>query len=450
MKSTRRGFLVGCSAAIAAMAGARINQVVFGSPEDTINEDVLVIVFLRGGCDALNLIPPIGGADRGFYETARPELKVPISGEGRALNLNDQFGLHPGAGALYDIFQDKKLAIVTAAGLQEDTRSHFDAMSYMELGTPGSKASSTGWLTRHFQTATNLPTEILMPAIAMGNLQPTSLRGYTKTTAMSSTSNFNLNIGPWRWRDESQEALRQLYNTGSSSLHLAGQETLDFVDVFEANDNGDYVPANGVVYPNTSFGRRLETVAQMIKMNVGLRVANVDLGGWDTHDRQGDGSTGYFNTRVSEFSDGLAAFYSDLSGCGGTNYAQKTTIVVMSEFGRRLRENADGGTDHGHGGMMMVMGGNVNGGMYGNWPGLENSELYDGADVEVTTDYRQVVSEILIRRLNNSNLDTIFPGYTDYSPMNIVNGFASSSPPPSGTHHAYLPFITEQTSCVSS
>ena len=336
MKITRRGFLVGCSSAIAAMAGARINQVVFGSPEGSFNEDILVLVFLRGGCDVLNLMPPIAGADRGYYETARPELKVPTAGEGSALNLNGQFGLHPGAGALYDIYQDQKLAIVTATGLQEDTRSHFDAMSYMELGTPGSKSSTTGWLTRHFQTATNLPTEMLMPALAVGNLQPTSLRGYTETTAMSSTSNFNLNNGPWRWRDENKAALQQLYNTDSSSLHLAGQETINFVDVFEQNSTGNYVPANGAVYPDTSFGDRLQTVAQMIKMNIGMRVANVDLGGWDTHDRQGDGSTGYFNTRVTELSDGLAAFYADLAGCGGTNYANKTTVVVMSEFGRRL------------------------------------------------------------------------------------------------------------------
>lgn len=448
MKSTRRGFLVGCSSAIAAMAGARINQVVFGSPEEAVNNDILVLVFLRGGCDALNLLPPIGGADRGYYETARPELKVPVIGEGRALNLNNQLGLHPGAGGLYDIFQDKKLAIVAAAGLKEDTRSHFDAMSYMELGTPGSKSSTTGWLTRHFQTATNLPTDILMPALAVGNLQPTSLRGYTKTTAVSSTNNFNLNNGPWRWRTENQDALHQLYNSGASSLHQAGQETLDFVDVFEANNSGDYVPANGAVYPNTDFGRRLQTVAQMIKMNIGLRVANVDLGGWDTHDRQGDGSTGYFNTRVTEFSDALAAFYADLSGCSGTNYANRTSVVVMSEFGRRLRENADGGTDHGHGGMMMVMGGNVNGGVYGDWPGLENSQLYDGADLEVTTDYRRVLSEILIRRLNNTNVDTIFPGYTGYTPMNIVRGATTATTPPAGPYRAYLPIVANQEGCT--
>lgn len=447
MKSTRRGFLVGCSAAIAAMAGARINQVVFGNAEESINEDILIIIFLRGGCDALNLIPPIGGADRGFYETARPELKVPVSGEGQALNLNNQFGLHPGAGSLYDIFQDQKLAIVTAAGLHADTRSHFDAMSYMELGTPGSKASATGWLTRHFQTATNLPPEILMPALAVGNLQPTSLRGYTQTTSMSSASHFNLDIGPWRWQDESQDALRQLYNTGSSSLHLAGQETLDFVDVFEANNTGDYVPANGAVYPDTDFGRRLQTVAQMIKMNIGLRVANVDLGGWDTHDRQGDGSTGYFNTRVTEFSDSLAAFYADLSGCGGINYVNKATVVVMSEFGRRLRENADGGTDHGHGGMIMVMGGNVNGGVYGDWPGLKNSQLYDGKDVDVTTDYRRVVSEILMKRLNNPHIDTIFPGYTGYSPLDIVRGAPVAPPPPVGPYFSFLPIVADQESC---
>ena len=444
MKISRRGFLVGCSSAIAAMAGARINQVVFSGSETNPNEDILVLVFLRGGCDVLNLLPPIGGADRGYYEAARPQLRVPIAGEGSALNLNDQFGLHPGAGALYDIFQDQKLAIVMATGLQEDTRSHFDAMSYMELGTPGSKSSTTGWLTRHFQTASNLPTEMLMPALAVGNLQPTSLRGFTETTAMSSTGNFNLNNGPWAWRDENKTALQQLYNTGSSSLHLAGQETINFVDVFEQHNTGDYIPSNGAVYPDTSFGDRLQTVAQMIKMNIGLRVANVDLGGWDTHDNQGNGSTGYFNTRVSELSDGLSAFYTDLSGCSGINYASKTTVVVMSEFGRRLRENNDRGTDHGHGSMMMVMGGNVNGGIYGDWPGLENSQLYDNADLEVTTDYRQVLSEVLIKRLGNPNIDTIFPNFNEYSEMNIVKGGSVAPPPPAGPYRTFLPIIAKE------
>lgn len=444
LKLSRRGFLMGCSATIAAMAGARINQVVFGNPEGTLNEDILIIVFLRGGCDALNLIPPIGGADRGYYETARPYLKVPVSGQGAALQLgNSAFGLHPAAGALHNLFQDQKLAIVQAAGLQEDTRSHFDAMSYMELGTPGDNSTNSGWLTRHFQTSAIMPTDILVPALAVGSLQPTVLRGYDQTTAVSSTANFNLNLGPYQWRDAHKAALSQLYNGGTSSLHAAGQETLNFVDYFEDVDS-DYVPSNGVVYPDTSFGDRLQTIAQMIKLNVGLRVANVDLGGWDTHDRQGDGAEGYFNDHIRELSDGLAALYADLNGCGGTNYGKRLTAVVMSEFGRRLRENDDHGTDHGHGGMMMVMGDNVNGGIYGNWPGLHTDQLYDNADLNVTTDYRQVISEILVRRLSNPNLDVIFPDYNGYTPLGVVKEQQVASPPPAaGPHTIYLPVISK-------
>jgi uncharacterized protein (DUF1501 family) len=403
------------------MAGARLNSVTFGSAEDEPNQEILVSIFLRGGIDVLSLIPPIAGPDRGHYEDARTDLQIPVSGLDAALPLDSQFGLHPAAAGLHTFYQANKLALVLAVGMNEDTRSHFDAMTYMELGTPGSKTIGTGWITRHMQSAANLPEEILMPSLAIGSTQPTSMLGNHDAIAMSSPGNFNLNTGPWAWRNAQRHALRQMYG-GSTSLHQAGIQALNAVDIIETNDTDNYTPANGAVYPDGSFGDHLQVVAQMIKLQLGLRTATIDLGGWDTHENQAYGVAGYFYNQVQLLSDGLAAFYTDLDGAGSANYTQRLIVVLMTEFGRRFRENDDRGTDHGHGSAMMVLGGKVNGGIYGEWPGLHNNALYDGADLEVMTDYRRVLSEILIRRLANPQLGTVFPGYTDYSPLGIVQG----------------------------
>ncbi len=419
---TRREFLVGCSAAIAALAGSRLNQTVFGSPLDEPNQEIIVNVFLRGGCDALSLIPPIAGNDRGYYEAARPQLKIGSSGVGAAIPLNSQFGIHPAAAALHELFQENKLAIVQAVGLHEDTRSHFDAMEFIENGTPGDKGTNTGWITRHLLSAGDLPGDPLLPSVALGSYQPTSLLGNLDTIVTSSLSRFNLTAGHWLWRDAQRFSLRKLYE-GSSLVQESGLAALNSVDIIESQDFNNYVPANGAVYPEGSFGDHLKSIAQMIKLQLGLRVVTVDLGGWDTHNGQGVGSEGYFATLVQQLAEGLAAFYADLD----TQYTNRLTVAVMSEFGRRLRQNADYGTDHGHGGVMLVLGGKVNGGLHGQWPGLNNAQLYDGADLAVTTDYRQVLSEILIRRLGNPNLGVIFPGYTSYSPLGIVQG--SDIPP---------------------
>ena len=430
-KFSRRGFITGCSATVAAFAGTNFNTLAFGDPGDP-NQEILISVFLRGGIDGLNVVFPIAGADRGFYEAARPNLQVPLVGTNSALTLNSQFGLHPAADSwpsgtdtppatLFDLYQDGKLSLVLAAGMHEDNRSHFDSMAFMELGTPGTLSTSTGWLTRHLQSADCLPPDITMPALSVGNLQQTSLQGSVEAVNMTSPDSFSLNVGPSQWRNAQRVALRNLFGA-SSWLHQAGTETLNAVDLIELNSDDDYTPANGAVYPSGTFGSHLQTIARMIKLNIGLRVATIDFGGWDTHNGQGDDGGGYFYNRFEELCRGLAALYTDLDGVGAENYTQRTTFTVMSEFGRRLRENADRGSDHGHGNIMMVLSGNATGGLHGAWPGLSNEELYQGADLEVTTDYRRVLSEILIRRLENRNLGEVFPGYTDYSPLGVVNG----------------------------
>jgi uncharacterized protein (DUF1501 family) len=412
-KLSRRKFLQGCSAAIAALAGSRISQVAFAAPgaQSLAAQHHLVVIFLRGGWDALNIFPVLDGPDRGFYEAARPSLKIPAS----ALKpLNDTLGMHPAMAPLFELYQEGKLAVVQACGLQHDTRSHFDAMEFMELGTPGSKSSTSGWLTRALQTDQYLNPQALMPVLASGG-QPTAVLGQNNTVAMQSASDFSL----WSsgdFRPAQKDVLRRMY-AGDDWLQVSGTRLLNALDVMENAGVSEYVPANGAQYPGDYFSTSLQTVAQVAKLDLGLRVSTVDLGGWDTHEYQGDGAQGYFGDLLGQLAGGLSAFYTDLG-----ERAQNTTVVVMSEFGRRLVQNASYGTDHGHGSAMLVLGGNVNGGqVYGSWPGLSNEQLYDRADLAVTTDYRQVLSEIVSTQLGNNNIESYFPGYSaNYQPLGIV------------------------------
>lgn len=419
-KTTRRNFIMGCSAAVAAMSGSRFGHVAFG--QAGAGEEVLVVVFLRGGIDALNLVMPIDGADRGFYETARPDIAVPTTGANAALSLNAQFGLHPAAAPIYDLYQDGKLSVVLASGLGEANRSHFDSMRFMEQGVVGSTPISSGWLTRHLQTSSGMPGDIVIPSMALGNLQQQSLLGSNETINLASAGSFALNTGPSQWRAPQRLALRRLLQNDSTWMHTTSEQALDALDVIELNVDDDYMPANGAAYPNTTFGRQLETIAQVVKLDLGLRVVTIDLGGWDTHNGQGDDGGGYFAGQVQQLMEGLKALYVDLDGAGAANHTQRLNVAVMSEFGRRLRQNADRGSDHGHGGHMLVLSGNALGGIHGTWPGLANAQLFDGADLAVTTDYRRVLTELLIRRMGNPFVGEIFPGYMNYKPLGIVQG----------------------------
>jgi len=418
---TRRGFVAGCSAGLAALTASRLSLAGFDGSGNGDHE-VLVVVFLRGGADGLSIVAPADGPDRGFYEAARPELALPASGDDALLPLDRGFGLHPAAAALHPLYQDGRLAVVHAAGMHADTRSHFDAQELMELGTPSSRSTSTGWITRHLQSAPGMPAEILMPALAVSDAQPTALLGSRETVAMDDPDSFDIATGGWRWMDVQRLALRRIYRSGSDRIRAAGRQAMDAMDLVEAYADEDIEPANGAEYPNTSFGRQMRLVAQIVKLRIGLRAATVDLGGWDTHENQLYGAGGYFATQVENLAKGLAALYTDLDGAGEASLNRRLTVVVQSEFGRRVRENGNRGTDHGHGQLMLILGGEVIGGVHGDWPGLAPEELYDGADLAVATDYRRVLSEILIRRTANPKLSTVFPGYSGYEPLGIVRG----------------------------
>ncbi len=419
-KTSRRSFMVGCSSAIAALAGSRLGFAYFGNPLDS-NHNILIYVFLRGGMDGLSFLPPIGGPDRSIYQAARPVLQIPGSGDDSSIDLDGQFGLHPSAVSLFPLFEEGKLALIQAAGLKVDTRSHFDAMDFIESGTPGQK-SSEGWLTRHLRSSPSLPSEILAPSIAMGSLKPRSLRGSIESMVMDGTRGFDLDIGGYRWKSARRVALRNLYEGGSSARHTAGLQALNAVDIIETYVTKDYTPTPGVEYPRSSFSTQLQALAQIIKLDVGLSIATIDLGGWDTHADQGNRVNQHFGRLVSTLSEALTAFYQDLNDSQSSPLINRVTVVVQSEFGRRLRENDNRGSDHGHGNVMLVMGGEVYGGIHGSWPGLHTDQLYDGVDLDVTTDYRQILGEILIRRLQNNRLGTVFPGLQEYTPLGIVQG----------------------------
>jgi uncharacterized protein (DUF1501 family) len=384
------------------MAGARLTNVAFAQQDSP--SDTLVVVFLRGGWDALNVIPPIGGDDRGFYENARPDIKI-----SNLLQLNDQFGMHPALEPLHGLYQDGKMAVVHAVGLNYDTRSHFDAQEFIELGTPGSKSTTSGWITRHLQ---NNSVSSILPALSTSGA-PSSLLNFVPTVNLNDPGDFS------QWDNglvaSQQTALRQMYS-GDTLLHRAGLRTLESISIVSPLVEQEYEPSNGASYNDDELSLQLKTVARMIKLDAGLRVATVDYGGWDTHEYETDGDGGYIADLLGNLASGLSNFYLDLD----SGYADRVSVVVISEFGRRLVQNEAYGTDHGHGSVMFTLGGGVNGGqVYGAWPGLHNDQLYDHADLAITTDYRQVMSELLTRRLGNTDIGKVFPGYAPSSELGI-------------------------------
>ena len=420
--TTRRGFMMGCSAAIASLAGARFTSLVFADPGPEPWRDTLVVLFLRGGIDGLNVVMPTGGPDRAHYETARPQLKVPVTGTNAALPLGvlgaSQFGLHPGAAPLHDLYLDRRVAFIHACGIAVPSRSHFDNQNEMEMGISGGSSPGTGWLTRHFQTAPNQPSGLVLPKLAVSSTIQSSWLSDLETVAMTNPDDFELNTGPSEWRDEQKIALRRLLDNpvyAGDFLHTTGQSALDATTLVENLPilNGTYEPANGAVYPSGSYGDALKLVARLVRGEVGLKAATIDLGGWDTHNGQGAAGSGtYFHDKLNELGSGLLALYTDLDSAPPENFTSRLTVVVMSEFGRRLRENADNGTDHGHGNLVIAMGKGIKGGLYGQWPGLATEQLYDQADLAITTDYRRVLSEILIQRMANPFVGQVFPGFS--------------------------------------
>lgn len=375
------------------------------------SRDVLVTIFQRGGMDGLNVVVPY--AEGALYYDRRPTIAIPApdGSDYAAVDLDGYFGLHPALRPLKDVYDAGQLAVIHAAGSPDPTRSHFDAMEYMERGTPGDRMTSAGWINRHLELTAG-QNESPFRAIGMGAMLPSSLRGPVSALALQSIADFHL-----YGRDYQLAALHQtlasLYAVEAPTDMLGRQaadvfRTMDLLGQLNVND---YIPANSAEYPESDFGMGLKQIAYLIKSDVGLEVACLDIGGWDTHESQG-GVEGDMAAMLDDFGRGMAAFYADLR-----DYMGGITVVTMSEFGRRVQENASEGTDHGHGNCMFVMGGGAASGVYARWNGLSEEALDEG-DLAVTTDYRDVLAEILTKRLANPAVDRIFPGYTP-NPLNI-------------------------------
>lgn len=378
--------------------------------------DVLLCVFLRGAADALNMIVPHG--EESYYRQ-RPTLAIPrpdavqVKGSTRTLDLDGFFGLHPAMAPLLELWQAEQLAVIHAVGSQDESRSHFKAMELMERGVDEKTGPTTGWLGRHlgtWDTSNNSP----LRAVSMGELVAHSLRGPIPATALRSITDFHLGGDPKAIVDM-QSALAMLYGTGDP-LDPYAMEAMQTLEAVGAIDPNNYQPSGGAVYPDDEFGMGLRQVAMLMKAEVGLEVACLDIGGWDTHIAQGS-SEGLMALLLKSLAEGLNAFYLDLA-----QQSNRLTVIVMSEFGRRVKENGGLGTDHGHGGAMLVLGGNIAGSkVHGDWPGLARDQLVGPGDLAVTTDYRHILAEIIFKRLNNPNLAEIFP---DFAPsfLDVVRG----------------------------
>ncbi len=404
MSITRRIFLRNSALAVVGTAAVPsfLTRAAYGAVEPGTRSKRLVVIFQRGAADGLNIVVPHG--EQAYY-AMRPTINIPRKD---VLDLDGFFGLHPSLASLQPIWNQRHLAIVHAAGSPDPSRSHFDAQDFMESGTPGLKATPDGWLNRALHSLPPARDESAFRAIALGPALPRILTGAERAVAVNNINDFgvggrNPNAAPVA------NTFEAMYDHSVDSvLHGTGQETFDAVKMLKAADPAKYKPAPGADYPRGRFGESLRQLAQLIKANLGVQVAFADIGGWDHHVNEGS-TQGQIANVLREFSQSLSAFWTDLG-----DLAEDTVVVTMSEFGRTARENGNRGTDHGHANVMFVMGGPVKGGkVYGQWPGLEQSQLYEGRDLAVTTDFRRVLGEAVAKHLGNSRLEQVFPGFEE-------------------------------------
>jgi uncharacterized protein (DUF1501 family) len=403
---TRRIFVRNAGLAIVGTAAVPgfLTRAAFGAYDSGIPNKRLVVIFQRGAADGLNIVVPHGQPQ---YYAMRPNINIPRKS---VLDLDGFFGLHPSMSAFQPLWQQKHLAIVHAAGSPDVTRSHFDAQDFMETGTPGVKSTEDGWLNRTLRGLPPPAQKSPFRAIALGPSLPRIMSGVEPAVAMNNINDFSVG-GRSAKPSPAANAFEAMYDHSSDAvLHGTGAETFDAVKMLKTADPGKYTPAPGANYPKGHFGDSLRQLAQLIKANLGVQVAFADIGGWDHHVNEG-AAEGQLANVLGDFSQSIAAFWTDLGDLG-----EDTVVVTMSEFGRTARENGNRGTDHGHANVMFVLGGQVKGGkVYGRWPGLDQSQLYEGRDLALTTDFRQVIGEAVTRHLGNKNLTNVFPGYVSPS-----------------------------------
>jgi uncharacterized protein (DUF1501 family) len=381
------GFAPGLVARTAAAGGTR--------------RKVFVAIFQRGAADGLNIVVPFGERD---YYAARPTIAIGQPGGGRdgaALDLDGFFGLHPRLAPLQPLWQNRSLAIVHACGSHDTTRSHFDAQDYMESGTPGVKSTTDGWLNRVLK-AERRDAATPFRAVALASALPRMLQGTAPALAMTDVGRFGLRGGA-----TAQASFEAEYAAAADRvLQRTGQDAFDAMRQLDLASPSRYAPENGAVYPRSPYGQALKQIAQLVKADVGLEVAFTESSQWDHHANEG-AANGQLGNRLDDFAQGIAALATDLG-----SRMQDVVLLTMSEFGRAVAENGNHGTDHGHANAMFVVGGPVKGGkVYGRWPGLAVAQRHEGRDLAVTTDFRDVFAEIVVRHLGVKDVPAVFPGY---------------------------------------
>ena len=423
---TRRIFLRGSAIAMAGMGEAPMWLARAAATEGN-KRKTLVAIFMRGAADGLNIVVPFGDVR---YRELRPNLglQAPRKGDDNegigpftgVIDLDGRFGLNAALRPLKALWDKKQLAIVEATGSPDPSRSHFDAQDYMESGTPGK--TGNGWLNRALGDAG--PDSSPLRAVALSNRIPRTLRGEHEAVALGNTQEFNIS-------DQDRLAiLKNMYSlTPDAPLRRVGKDAFDAMKMLQSMDKQSpknpeepaaIVPGAGGPGRNNrptyaaggQLGKNLQQLARLIKSDAGVEAAFAEVDGWDHHQNENGQLTGLLN----QFSNAIAAFCEDLG-----DRMEDVVIVTMSEFGRTVEENGNGGTDHGHGSLMMVMGGPVQGGkIYGEWPGLEKEQLFEGRDLAVTTDFRTVLSELVGRHLGQNDLSTVFPGFKSDGPLGLL------------------------------
>jgi len=400
---TRRIFLRG-SAVVMAGAGSVPCWLGRAAAAARGRRKTLVAIFQRGAADGLNVVVPF--AEKRYYEL-RPTLGIPAPGSANgpqpAIDLDGRFGLNPVLQPLKQLWDRRMLAIVEATGSPDPSRSHFDAQDYMESGTPGLKRD--GWLNRALPPAG--PDASPLRAIAMSAALPRTMQGDCPAIAINDLQQFKAG-------GDNASIIERLYAASPDKpLAAAGKDAFAAMRMIESLNRAPYNPSGGAQYPQGGeLGRGLRQIAQLIKAGAGVEAAFAEIGGWDHHQNEPN----QLNNVLRQFGGALSAFCNDLG-----DRMEDVVLVTMSEFGRTARENGNNGTDHGHGDVMFVLGGAVRGGMvYGKWPGLEHEQLYEGRDLAVTTDFRQVLGELVSGHLGTSNLSQVFPGYQAGEPLGLL------------------------------
>ncbi|WP_222537377.1 DUF1501 domain-containing protein [Pedobacter polysacchareus] len=411
--TSRRGFIKGGGLALfgiglGGIPGFLAEAVAHTKEPGLFNrKKIMVCIFQRGAMDGLMAVTPF--TDQ-YLQQARPNLFMSAAKAAKntpLIDLDGRFGLHPSMAAFESVFRDKRMGIVHGIGSPNNTRSHFDAQDYMESGTPFKKGTDSGWLNRAVGL---LGHDGATPfqGVSLTSSLPRSFYGENPALAISNLQDFNIQMrGNMNGANLAAKSFEDLYDqTSSNLLKDTGKESFEAIKMLQKTDTKNYKPANNAVYPNTALGNSLKQIAQLIKMNVGMEVAFAESGGWDTHFNQGT-DTGIFARNVNDLSNSIMAFWTDM----GT-LQDDVTVMTMTEFGRTVKQNGTGGTDHGRASCNFILGNGVNGGLvHGNVQPMAIENLEDGRDLAVTTDFRSVFSEVVDKHLNLHNDKLLFPDW---------------------------------------